>query len=67
MRTEGKVSKVAICPHCGDAVLFCHVDYLTKENEKEFMEFSNEGYTVQLETIKESKARKLNNCNCTKL
>lgn len=67
MRKEGKVSKVAVCPHCGDAVLFSHVDYLSKQTEKEFTEFSNEGYTIKLETIEESKKRNLNDCKCLEI
>lgn len=58
MRIEGKVSKVAICEKCNKMVMACHVDYLDKKNEKEFTEFSNEGFTVKIETIAETHARK---------
>ena len=58
MRTEGKVSKVAICPRCKGFMLACHIDVLCKETEKEFTEFTNEGFEVKLETIEESRARK---------
>ena len=44
MRTEGKVSKVAICEKCGAFVLACHIDSISKNTEKEFTEFSNDGF-----------------------
>ena len=58
MRQEGKVSKVAICPRCKGYVLACHVDYLKRDREKEFTEFTNEGFDVKVETIKQTQARK---------
>lgn len=58
MRTEGKVSKVAICEKCQSFVLACHVDSISKSTEKEFTGFTNEGFTVKLETIEETKSRK---------
>jgi hypothetical protein len=57
MRTEGNVSKVAICQNCDGFVLACHVDGLDKRTEKEFTEFTNEGFLVKIETIQETKAR----------
>ena len=57
MRTEGNVSKVAICPKCEGFTLVCHVDSLTKETEKEFTELTNEGFMVQLETIEKTRSR----------
>lgn len=57
MRTEGKVSKVAICPKCKGFTLACHIDSLSKETEKEFTELTNEGFEVKLETIEETRAR----------
>ncbi len=57
MRTEGKVSKVAICEKCNNFVLASHIDYIDKKTEKEFTELTNEGFTVKLETIEETKAR----------
>jgi len=57
MRTEGKISKVAICEKCNKMVMACHVDYLSKSSEKEFTEFSNEGFMVKIETMEETKAR----------
>lgn len=58
MRTEGKVSKVAICPNCNGYVLACHVDCLTYETEKDFTDFTNEGFIVKIETIEETQKRK---------
>ena len=57
MRTEGKVSKVAICEKCNGIILACHVDFLDKQTEKEFTELSNEGMIVKIETIPETQAR----------
>lgn len=57
MRTEGKVSKVAICNKCKAFVLACHVDYIRRETEKEFTQLTNEGFTVKLETIAATKKR----------
>lgn len=57
MRTEGNVSKVAICKKCNGFTLACHVDSLDKKTEKEFTELTNEGFLVQIETIKETQAR----------
>ena len=57
MRTEGKVSKVAICPRCNGYTLACHVDSLSKRTEKAFTELTNEGFEVKLETIDETRAR----------
>ena len=57
MRTEGNLSKVAICPKCEAYTLACHVDYLTKITENEFEELANEGFVVQLETIEKTRSR----------
>lgn len=57
MRTEGNVSKVAICPRCDGFTLACHVDRLTRKTEKEFTSLTNQGFIVKLETIEETKAR----------
>jgi len=57
MRTEGKVSKVAICLKCNGFTLACHVDSLSKQTEKEFTELTNEGFKVIIETIEETRAR----------
>lgn len=62
MRTEGKVSKVAVCS-CGAFILACHIDYLTAATEKEFTDLTNEGFTVKLETVEETKARNYGDYN----
>lgn len=58
MRKEGKVSKVAFCEKCNKLIMACHVDYLSKNSEKQFTEFVNEGFVVKIETIEETKSRK---------
>lgn len=50
-------SKVAVCRKCENYVLACHKDYLSKEREKEFTEFTNMGFIVKLETIVKTKKR----------
>lgn len=57
MKTEGNISKVAICPKCHGFVLACHVDFLQKGTEKEFTQFTNKGFVVQLETIEKTRSR----------
>lgn len=57
MRTEGKISKVAICEKCNGFVLACHIDYVNDDTEKEFTGFVNEGFTVKLETAEETRNR----------
>lgn len=58
MRTDGKVSKVAICEKCNGFILASHIDFIDKQTEKEFTELTNEGFTVKLESIEETKGRK---------
>ena len=67
MRTEGKISKVAVCPECEKFMLACHIDFLEKATEKEFMEFSNEGYIIKIETGEETRNRDMGKCDCNKL
>jgi hypothetical protein len=57
MRLEGKVSKVAICNGCNKMILASHIDYIDKTTEKEFTQFTNEGFLVKIETIEETKKR----------
>ena len=57
MRTEGNISKVAICPKCDKTILACHVDFLNEITEKEFTEFTNEGFIVKIETKDETVSR----------
>lgn len=59
MRTEGKVSKVAICEKCNNFVMASHVDHIGKHNEELFTQLSNEGFTIKLETIEETRTRQL--------
>lgn len=59
MKTEGNISKVAICNNCNGYVLACHVEYLDRATEKEFTSFTNEGFVVKLETAEETRARTL--------
>lgn len=58
MRTEGLISKVAICPLCRSVLYACHVDYLDKNAEKQFTEFTNEGFIVKVESKDETLNRK---------
>ena len=70
MNLSDKKSKVALCKNCKGFVLASHIDYITKKTEKEFTEFTNEGYEVKIESLQETKDRKfvfssiLNNGNC---
>jgi hypothetical protein len=57
MRTEGKISKVAICEKCKRYILACHVDYVDKYTEKVFTKLSNDGFTIKTETGEESRSR----------
>ena len=65
MRTEGKISKVAICENCQNYILAAHVDYLDKATEKQFTELTNDGFIVKIETGKETRNRSyINYKNC---
>ena len=65
MRTEGKISKVAICEKCQNYILASHVDFLDKKTEKQFTELTNDGFTVKIETGAETRARRFTNVkNC---
>lgn len=67
LEEQRKMSKVAVCPVCDSFPLACHIDYLRKETEKEFTEFSNEGYIIKIETADETRARKMDWCKCKRL
>ena len=54
---EDKTSKVAICEKCQSFVLASDINHITKSLEKDFTFFTNEGFTVKLETKKETKNR----------
>ncbi len=65
MRTDGKISKVAICEKCQNYILAAHVDYLDKATEKQFTELTNDGFTVKIETGEETRNRQYSNSvNC---
>ena len=57
MRLQGKVSKVAVCNGCNKIILASHIDYIDKGTEKEFTQFTDEGFLVVVETISETKKR----------
>ena len=58
MRTEGKISIIAICEKCNGIILASHIDYMNKQIVEVFKELANEGFTVKLESIEETKTRK---------
>ena len=67
MRLEGNVSKVAICPKCNCHVMAGHIDMISEESEKEFTQFTNEGFVVKVETIDETTSRDLGSyVDCSK-
>lgn len=72
MNLKEKKSKVALCRKCGGFMLACHTDYLSKSTEKEFTEYTNEGYENKIETLEKTKNRSLvfpsnkNNGRCIK-
>lgn len=57
MKTEGKVSRVAICEKCQSYILACHIEYLDKDAKKEFSKLSDDGFTIKTETIEDTKDR----------
>ena len=66
MRKEGKISRVAFCPICDCFVMASHVDYSSKETDKEFTEFSKQGYSIKIETGQETRNREMKDCKCKK-
>ena len=58
MDLKEKKSKVALCIKCKGFVLASHIDYISKQSEKEFTQFTNEGYHVKIETLQKTKDRK---------
>lgn len=58
MSTERKLSKVAICPQCDGLILAGHIEFLSRDQEREFTQLTNEGFTIFLETCSESQSRK---------
>jgi hypothetical protein len=59
MDLKEKKSKVALCKKCGGYILASHTDYIRKESEKEFTQFTNEGYQVKIETLEKTRSRNL--------
>lgn len=58
MNNADKTSKVAICERCQSFVLASDVNHITKSAEKDFTFFTNNGFTVKLESKDETRARK---------
>lgn len=59
MNLREKKSKVAICKGCKGFVLACHTDYLSKSIEKEFTQFTNDGFEIKIETLEKTKSRNI--------
>jgi hypothetical protein len=57
MNLKDKKSKVALCKKCKGYVLASHIDYMQKSTEKEFTQFTNEGFEVRIETLQKTKSR----------
>ena len=52
-----KKSKVALCKKCNGFVLASHIDGISNSIEKEFSEFSKEGFDVRIESLETTNAR----------
>lgn len=59
MNLKEKKSKVALCKSCKGFILASHTDYMSKQSEKEFTQFTNEGYEVKIETLEKTRSRNL--------
>lgn len=59
MNLKEKKSKVALCKSCKGFILASHIDYISKKSEKEFTQFTNEGYEVKIETLEKTRSRNL--------
>lgn len=57
MDLKAKKSKVALCKRCKGFILAAHTDYMGKSTEKEFTQFTNEGFEVKIETLEKTKSR----------
>lgn len=57
MNLKEKKSKVALCKKCKGYVLASHTDYMDKKTEKEFTQFTNEGFDVKIETLEKTRSR----------
>jgi hypothetical protein len=56
---KDKKSKVALCKKCKGFILASHTDLMSKSTEKEFTQFTNEGYDVKIETLEKTRSREL--------
>ena len=59
MNLKEKKSKVALCKSCKGFILASRTDYVSKDSEKEFTQFTNEGYEVKIETLEKTRSRNL--------
>lgn len=59
MDLKEKKSKVALCKKCKGYLLASHTDYMDKATEKEFTQFTNEGFEVKIETLEKTRSRSL--------
>ncbi len=57
MDLKERKSKVALCKKCKSYVLASHTDYMSKSTEKEFTQFTNEGFEVKIETLEKTRSR----------
>lgn len=59
MDLKVKKSKVALCKGCKGFIMASHTDYMDKATEKEFTQFTNEGFEVKIETLEKTRSRNL--------
>jgi hypothetical protein len=59
MDLKEKKSKVALCKKCHGFILASHMDYMNKSTEKEFTQFTNEGFEIKIETLEKTRSRNL--------
>jgi hypothetical protein len=59
MDLKAKKSKVALCKGCKGFIMASHTDYMDKATEKEFTQFTNEGFEVKIETLDKTRSRNL--------
>lgn len=59
MNLKEKKSKVALCKKCKGFILAAHTDYMSNSSEKEFTQFTNEGFEVKIETLEKTRSRNL--------
>jgi len=59
MNLQEKKSKVALCKKCKGFIMASHMDYMSKSTEKEFTQFTNEGFEIKIETLEKTRSRNL--------